>query len=189
MPALDRADWEAAVLHLLDDTYVFAATGPRGHAEWRHDALSIMERSVVDPRGWMTLDWDKENDQERTQYGPAFPFIYPTIEMLVDHLHEITSHSAVELLVAMMDDWFGVKHIPGFTDRKEQLLADARTVTSRYGSRSSCYTTSILARTTKSPDFFQKESGGVSFTDYTLDLGLIIVSESEVGVFWAFNPI
>ncbi|WP_063732593.1 hypothetical protein [Streptomyces sp. RTd22] len=187
MPPAERDSWNSAALRLFDDKYSLVITGPRKHPDWHQDVIAVLAREVEDPRGWISLDW--ENEQGKAEYGPSFPFRSPTTNFLAEHLHEITSASAAHLLVAMTDDWFSVNEIPDFPNRKEELLADSRTVLSRYGATPLCYTTSISARATRDPDFFAKTSGGVGLTDFTMDLGLVVVSGTEVGVFWSFNAI
>ncbi|MFF3358964.1 hypothetical protein ACFYWN_41705 [Streptomyces sp. NPDC002917] len=61
-----RCPWNAAALRLLDDTYTFAATGPRRHDDWAHDVHAVLHRSVPDPRGWVQLDWDRTNAARHT---------------------------------------------------------------------------------------------------------------------------
>ncbi|EFL25842.1 hypothetical protein SSOG_05556 [Streptomyces himastatinicus ATCC 53653] len=185
MSPLERDSWNSAALRLFDDKYSLVITGPRKHPDWHQDVIAVLQREVEDPRGWISLDWEIEHDQ--TEHGPAFPFRSITTDYLAEHLHEITVTSASHLLVTMTDDWFSVKNIPDFPDRRGELLADSRTLLSRYGATPACYTTSISARTTRDPDFFTKTSAGVEFTDFIMDLGLVVVSETEVGVFWSFN--
>ncbi|HCA87417.1 MAG TPA: hypothetical protein DEQ61_19260 [Streptomyces sp.] len=173
-------------MRLFDDKYSLVVTGVRGHDDWREDVLAIMARTGEDPRGWVALDWDKGAKGEGTQEVATFPFVSPGIESF-EACHEITLTSAVQLLVAMTDDWFEVKNIPDFEKCEESLLADARTLLSRYGPDCFCCTTSIDARLSKSPDFSRRASPGIAFTGWLMDLGLIVVSQEEVGVFWSFN--
>lgn len=183
-----QQEWETAALRLFEDEYAFVCTGPRVHEDWHTDALAIMARETEDPRGWVTLDWDSESDPtEAEQRGRSFPFTLSTESALGESLYEISLDSAAPLIVALTDEWFDLKNIPDFADRQEQLLTDARTLLARYGRDATCYTTAGNARTTKDPDFFQPIRGGVGITDYMMDLGLIVVSATEVGVFWRFN--
>lgn len=66
-----RCAWNAAALRLLDDTYTFAATGPRRNEDWAHDVRAVLHRSVPDPRGWVRLDWDRTNAARHAV--PAYP--------------------------------------------------------------------------------------------------------------------
>ncbi|GAA0340859.1 hypothetical protein [Streptomyces blastmyceticus] len=186
----DRNQWNAAAVRMFDDVYSFVRTGPRKHGDWRHDLPPILTREVEDPRGWVELDWDKDSE-ERTEGNTAFPFKNLTVEQLTG-LYEIEPEPAAHLLVTLLSEWFTIKGVWNFEEREEQLLSDARTLVARYGPDSACYTPSGLARTTKHPDFFRESdrnsvSGDIPFTDLMGDLGLIVVSDTEVGVFWAFN--
>ncbi|MEV4975802.1 hypothetical protein [Streptomyces scopuliridis] len=188
MTPTPQQEWEAAARRLFEDEYAFVCTGPRAHADWRTDALAIMARETQDPRGWVTLDWDSESDPaEAEQRRRSFPFTLPSESVLGESLYEISLDSAAPLIVALTDEWFEVKNIPDFANRKEQLLADARILLARFGRDATCYTTAGNARTTKDPDFFQPIRGGVGITEHLMDLGLLVVSASEVGVFWRFN--
>ncbi|MFE4533972.1 hypothetical protein ACFRKB_02745 [Streptomyces scopuliridis] len=156
--------------------------------DWRTDALAIMAQETQDPRGWVTLDWDSESDPAEAEQRPrSFPFTLSPESALGEGLHEISLDSAAPLIVALTDEWFEVKNIPDFVNRKEQLLADARILLARFGRDAICYTTAGNARTTRDPDFFQPIRGGVGITEHLMDLGLLVVSASEVGVFWRFN--
>ncbi|MFI0982415.1 hypothetical protein ACH4SP_36085 [Streptomyces sp. NPDC021093] len=179
--------WESAALRLFDDKYSLVAAGPRTHDDWRIDALAVMGRETTDPRGWAVLDWDFEGDSRRIEVGASFPFVLPTSARLAETLYEITGASAAELLVAMTDDWFKAEDIPGFAERKGELLADAETLLSRFEPAGTYYTTARNAEATSKPDFFTEVTGGVNLTMLLMDLGLVAVSDSEIGVFWSFN--
>ncbi|MFF3452979.1 hypothetical protein ACFYXH_01395 [Streptomyces sp. NPDC002730] len=151
--------------------------------------MAVLNRDFADPRGWSVLDWDRESADEMAEHGPAFPFIHPTTELLAEHLYEISADTALLLLVALTDDWCNVRNAPGYPEKSECLLADARSLLARYGAQFACYTNVTDARTTKSPDLSHKAPGWISLTQYTADYSLVVVSESEIGVFWSFNPI
>ncbi|MFI9720414.1 hypothetical protein ACIHFE_12250 [Streptomyces sp. NPDC052396] len=187
-PAPGHDQWHAAVSRLFDEISPFVRTGPRNHQDWRMDALAVFARDVDDPRGWLSLDMQHARDEYPDAGGP-FPFRPLTVDYLSERLYEVEPEPAVQLLVIMLDDWFSVRGVWNFEERKEQLLADARTLISRYGAGARFYTSSPAARTTSRPDLFdpQTKSFGGSFTGLMGDLGLIAVSDDEVGVFWAFN--
>ncbi|MEU6505768.1 MULTISPECIES: hypothetical protein [unclassified Streptomyces] len=182
-----QQEWEAAALRLFEDEYAFVATGPRDHTDWRTDVLAVMARSCGDPRGWVTLDWDSEENAADPERGHSFPFVVSTESGLGDILHEVAPESAAQLLVALTDEWFQVKNIPDFSDRREALLSDARTLLSRYSPGCTFHTTAGNASGDPNADFFHSVTGGLGVTDYMSDLGLIAVSSAEVGVFWRFN--
>lgn len=182
-----QQEWETAARRLFEDEYAFVATGPRRHDDWCTDVLAVMARSCGDPRGWLALDWDSEENAADPQRGPSFPFVAPTEGRLADILHEVAPESAAQLLVAMTDDWFQAKNIPDFPARREALLTDARTLLSRYSPDCTLYTTAGNARGDRNADFLRSVTGGFQVTGYMSDVGLVAVSSAEVGVFWRFN--
>lgn len=184
METVTKSAWEAAVLRLLEDVNVFVATGPRAHSDWRGDVLAVMNRDVDDPRGWRTLDWDKENE-ERTSSRPSFPFLPLSREALAECLYPVTSETAARLLVTMTYEWGP----PEPEDKTAGALTDARILLDRYGEDISCYSNITKARTSPSPDLTAGVTGWKPVTQYDGDYGVVVVSPDEVGVFWSFNPI
>ncbi|MCX4818786.1 hypothetical protein OG883_02490 [Streptomyces sp. NBC_01142] len=184
-----RAAWESAALRLFEDTYSLVATGPRVHPDWLLDAVAVMNRDFIDPRGWSVLDRDRDNADEIARHGPAFPFDAPSTELLNESLTQITCDTAPVLLAAMTDDWCDLRSAPGFPDRAESLIADAHTLLARYGQQFECYTNADDVETTPAPDLGCKVSCWSALTRYTADYGLVVVSDAEVGIFWSFNPI
>ncbi|MDX3315122.1 hypothetical protein ACWGH3_18800 [Streptomyces sp. NPDC054884] len=179
-----QADWETAVLRLLEDLYTFVATGPRTHSGWQSDVLAVMNREVGDPRAWNTLDWDEDRDEEEAADGPSYPFLPLSREVLTERLHLITSETAVQLLAAMTYDWGPVE-----SDGDEaQVLADARTLLGRYGDAPTCYSNITDGRMSSSPDLSKGVTGWTPLTRYDGDFGFVVVSSEEIGVFWSFNP-
>ncbi|MBQ0988192.1 hypothetical protein KBZ10_27510 [Streptomyces sp. F63] len=172
-------------MRLLDDVYSFAATGPRTPAGWQKDALAVMNREVGDPRGWITLDWDKERDGEPAKNSPSFPFVPLSDTELTRRLSPVTAETAARLLVITTYEWGP----PGTEEETRAASADARTLLDRFGDRISCYSNITEARTTPSPDLTTGVTGWNPLTEYDGDFGVIVVSPEEVGVFWSFNPI
>ncbi|WP_328830444.1 hypothetical protein OHT77_23375 [Streptomyces sp. NBC_00252] len=185
METLAQADWEAALLRLLEDVYTFAATGPKTDTDWQSDMLAVMNREVNDPRGWHILDWDKKNVEEREPNAPSFPFLPLSHETLATRLFPVTPDTAARLLVTMTFEWGPVEP----EKNTQEFLADARTVLNRYGDNISCYTNITDARISPSPDLTTGVHGWTPLTRYDGDFGLVVVSPEEVGVFWSFNPI
>ncbi|KNB50156.1 hypothetical protein [Streptomyces caatingaensis] len=182
-------EWNAAVERLFGERCALVLTGPRGHADWLQDVLAVLAREVGDPRGWTQIDRDVKRSPERVADNRIFPFSENLFTHMSKFLFEIGRESAAQLLVTLTDDWYSVRGIPDFEERRDELLADARTLLARYGPDSVFRTPAPVARTDKNPDFFGvKASAGGRFTDYVADLGLIAVSDAEVGVFWTFNP-
>ncbi|GHA97103.1 MULTISPECIES: hypothetical protein [Streptomyces] len=187
MNPLDRSTWDAALLRLLEDVFVFARSGPRLHGDWAEDVLAVMERSVADPRGWFALD--SETFQEGWEAGcPGYPFRVTAAQDLRAGLRPITAGAAVELLASLSQEWFFEGSPVRSREDRDAVLADARTVLDRFGPEAAFWTSSGLARTCDAPDFLAGDlEGGHPFTGYMMDLGLIAVSADEVGVFWSFN--
>ncbi|MFI6052246.1 hypothetical protein ACIBCO_19420 [Streptomyces violascens] len=191
MHAETRETWAAALSTLFEDEYVFVSVGPRNNSAWSADVWAVMRRDVPDPRGWAGQDGDKEHDQRTTAARKAFPFNLDSAEQISHHLHEIDVDTAAQLLVALMDDWCQISEVPGFREDPESMLKAARILLSRFAPNFNCYTNLTEARETKSPNLAARDvgPGWSSFTEYTADYGLVVVSDSEVGVFWSFNPV
>ncbi|WP_037881802.1 hypothetical protein [Streptomyces sp. NRRL S-378] len=185
----DAATWEAALLRLLEDVYTFARCGPRLHEDWAEDVCAVMERSVADPRGWSGREWEMDEEGRRA-YRPSYPFRALAAEGLRAGLRPITPGAAVELLASLAQEWFFESNPVRLREDRDMVLADARTLLDRFGPDAAFWTSSDLARTCDAPDFLARElEGGHIFTDYMMDLGLVVVSADEVGVFWSFNAL
>ncbi len=182
-----QQEWEAAALRLFEDEYAFVANGPRHHDDWRTDVLAVMARAAADPRGWLAMDGDREENTADPSRGSSFPFTVSSEARIGEILHEVGAYSAAQLLVVMTDEWFQVENIRDFPERKEILLADAHILLSRYLPDCSFHTTAGNAAVDRNADFFHDVTGGSQATGYLSDLGLVAVSDDEVGVFWRFN--
>ncbi|MFF8271336.1 hypothetical protein ACF059_28645 [Streptomyces sp. NPDC016562] len=191
----DQTSWEAAVRHLYEDAFTFSATGPRTHEDWHTDVLAVMERAVPDPRGWAGLD---DNANERATEGPAFPFCLPafrddplrrlTPADIGERLHEIDRASAENLLLALTDGGCTLRNLERFSESFEELQDLARTILARYGDTFTCYTNvTVGAAGNGTLDFGATHWGYLPMTCYMEDAGLVIVSDTEVGLFWTFD--
>ncbi|MEU9006917.1 hypothetical protein [Streptomyces sp. NPDC048551] len=194
--AYGRSRWEAAALRLLGDTYTFAATGPRRHRDWAHDVLAVLHRSVPDPRGWLGLDADRTDPVRRT--WPAYPFDPPDAPELADRLHLLEERAAAAALAVMAEEWQSEPAPVRSRPDRDAVLADARTLLDRYGPTARYWTNALAAAHDPAPDFLAAglrgtESRGfltsayVNGLDLFGDLGLIAVTDDEVGVFWSFG--
>ncbi|MFE5724842.1 hypothetical protein ACFYYM_35205 [Streptomyces erythrochromogenes] len=194
--AVDRRSWEAAVRHLYEDAFSFVATGPRTQEDWWADVLAVMERAVPDPRGWTGLD---DTESERTPAAPAFPFRPPfkadpqrrlTPADVGQRLREIDRASAENLLLALTDGGCTLRNLKRFTESFEELRDMARTLLARYGDVFTCHTNvSVGARTDGTLDFGASHWGYTPMAFYGEDAGLVVVSDTEVGLFWTFDDI
>ncbi|WP_405439213.1 hypothetical protein OG373_17935 [Streptomyces avidinii] len=192
---VSKVSWEAAVRHLYEDAFTFSATGPRGHEDWSADVLAVMERAVPDPRGWAGLD---DTANERSQEHPAFPFCRPSFRAdpsrpltpadVRERLYEIDRASAENLLLALTDDGCTLRNLERFTESFEELQGRARTILARYGDAFTCHTNVSSIGHVGTLDF-GKPMGWLPMTFYGEDCGLVVVSETEVGLFWAFGDI
>ncbi|MFK3731474.1 hypothetical protein ACI2LJ_14570 [Streptomyces sp. NPDC088090] len=192
----DRRRWNAAALRLLDDTYTFAATGPRLHDDWAHDVLAVMHRSVDDPRGWIRLDGDRANDARDT--WPAYPFDPPAASGLRARLHPLAADAAAGALAVMAEEWQAEPAPVRTRPDRDRVLADARTLLGRYGPGARHWTNAVAAAGAEPPAFVAAGLAGtrshafatgayVNGLDLFDDLGLIAVGAHEVGVFWSFG--
>ncbi|MGW1642862.1 hypothetical protein [Streptomyces lavendulae] len=185
--SVDQASWEAAVRHLYEDAYPYDATGPRRHEDWVLDVLALMAR-VPDPRGWTGLD-DAARDPAR-EVSPTFPFVAHPREYVARRLREIDRDSAENLLLALTDDGCALSNLRRFAESEEELRELARTVLARYGDDAGCHTNvSMPGHVRGTLDFTSTGWAYSPLSVYGEDYGLIVVSDSEVGMFWNFSDI
>ncbi|WP_431046948.1 hypothetical protein ACQUSR_32955 [Streptomyces sp. P1-3] len=191
-----RCPWNAAALRLLDDTYTFAATGPRRHVNWAHDVHAVLHRSVPDPRGWVRLDWDRTNDARLTV--PAYPFDPPDASEFPGRLYPLEAEAAVTALAVMAEEWQAEFAPVRFRPDQDAVLADARTLLDRYGPTARYWTNATAAASDPAPDFVAAGLQGTASHSFLTseylngldlfeDLGVIAVADDEVGVFWSFG--
>ncbi|MFC9247991.1 hypothetical protein ACFT7S_29415 [Streptomyces sp. NPDC057136] len=191
-----RCPWNAAALRLLDNSYNFAATGPRRHEDWAHDVLAVLHRSVPDPRGWVRVDWDRTNTARDTV--PAYPFDPPAASQLPGRLYPLEPEAAVAALAVMTEQWQSEYAPVRSRPDRDAVLSDARTLLDRYGPTASYWTNATAAASGPAPDFLATGLEGTDahgfLTDAYLngldlfyDLGVIAVNDDEVGAFWSFG--
>ncbi|WP_331728173.1 hypothetical protein [Streptomyces sp. NBC_00158] len=190
-----RSPWNAAALRLLEDPYVFLATGPRRHEDWAEDVLALMRREVPDPRGWLRIDYDRADGATRTV--SAYPFDPPPAAGFRDRLHELEPAGAVTALSVMAEEWGDDRPVRDRPER-DALLADARLLLDRYGPDARFWTNALDAASDPARDFVRAGLKGTRAYRFVTDeyrggidlfeeLGLIAVSGDEVGVFWSFG--
>ncbi|MFF5973404.1 hypothetical protein ACFY7C_17955 [Streptomyces sp. NPDC012769] len=192
----ERCPWNAAALRLLDDPYVFVATGPRRHEDWARDVLAVLHRTVEDPRGWLRLDGDRGNAVRDAL--PAYPFDPPPAARFPEVLHPLERRAAVAALAVMSEEWQGEPAPVRSRPNRDAALADARTLLDRYGPTARYWTNATAAASDPAPDFVAAGLRGtdsyrfvtsayVNGLDIFDDLGLVAVSEEEIGVFWSIG--
>ncbi|MGW7073372.1 hypothetical protein ACWGII_37475 [Streptomyces sp. NPDC054855] len=186
--SVDQTAWEAAVRHLFEDAYPFDATGPRRHEDWVLDVLALMARAVPDPRGWTGLD-DPAQVPE-SEGVPTYPFVVEPPEYIAPRLQEIDRESAENLLLALTDDRCTLSNLRRFTESEEELREMARTILARYGDGAGYHTNvKVPGHVSGTLDFTSSGFAYNPLSSYTEDCGLIVVSDTEVGMFWNFSPL
>ncbi|MFD7967138.1 hypothetical protein [Streptomyces clavifer] len=184
MSPVDQTSWDAAVRHLYEDAYPYDATGPRRHEDWVLDVIALMAR-VPDPRGWAGLDAAQNPEREAS---PTYPFVAHPPEYIARRLQEIDRASAENLLLALTDDCCTLSNLKRFTESEGELRAMARTILARYGDEATYHTN--VSRPGPVPgtlDFTTSHWGYSPLSVYSEDCGLIVVSDTEVGMFWNFS--
>ncbi|MEV8227807.1 hypothetical protein AB0P41_17425 [Streptomyces sp. NPDC079167] len=182
--SVSQKSWESAVRHLFEDAYPYDATGPRRHEDWVLDVLVLMAR-VPDPRGWAGLD-DAARNPER-EASATYPFVAHPPEYVARRLQEIDRNSAEDLLLALTDDGCTHSRLARFAESREELRMMARTILARYGDGASYHTNVTRpGHAYGSLDFTKSDWGYSPLSVYTEDYGLIVVTDTEVGMFWNF---
>lgn len=182
---VDSASWASALLELLGGTFAFAAAGPRNHEDWRRDVQAVMTLKVTDPRKWESLNCPPPAAGiERTEDKPFADLRLDEFDSL---LYRLGKRSATQLLVALQGQFYQAAHIPDFETRKDRLFRCAEEVLSRFGEKAAYYTNAAEARNNPDIDLLNPDTEWNRLSDFTTDCGLIVISESEVGVFWAFD--
>ncbi|MEU2159536.1 hypothetical protein QRN89_30040 [Streptomyces chengbuensis] len=183
---VDRTSWEAAVRHLYRDAVAYIATGPRRHEDWTLDVLALMARAVPDPRGWARVD-DAEEDPERAG-SPMYPFAVHPPEYVAPRLKEIDRDSAENLLLALTEAGCTLSNLQYFDESEDELRAMARTILARYGDEAT-YRTNVR-RTGSAPGTLDFALEGLEYAPLSVlmeDCGLVVLSDTEVGLFWSFS--
>ncbi|MGH4032491.1 hypothetical protein ACQB60_26530 [Actinomycetota bacterium Odt1-20B] len=187
MVELDERSWAEAIGMYERRTTVAKVTG-REHENWALDLATLMRGDTRDIRGWRTVDkWEGELDRLD---DPSYPFVMPpetiaTADVRKPHLYEIPRSQAVRFLVALSTPWIDVTKEPDFEERREGLEAKARVILSRFPEDSHFYANTGHSSSTR--DYYQRVSGWYSFSVRTFDFGLVLVSETEVGMVWSFR--
>ncbi|MFF3062070.1 hypothetical protein [Streptomyces sp. NPDC057909] len=103
-------------------------------------------------------------------------------------LHEIDRASAENLLLALTDDCCTLSNLERFTESEAELRAMARTILGRYGDEATYHTNvNRPGRVPGTLDFTTPNWGYSLLSVYTEDYGLVVVTDTEVGLFWNFS--
>ncbi|MFE5834814.1 hypothetical protein ACFQ67_32745 [Streptomyces sp. NPDC056488] len=182
--AVDQASWDASVRHLYRDATVYIATGPRRHEDWVLDVLAVTAR-VPDPRGWAVVD-DTARHPDREGF-PTYPFAVHPPEYVARRLQEIDRDSAEDLLLALTETGCTLDNLRYFDETPDELRAMARTVLARYGDEATFHTN--VSKQGSAPgnlDFTREGLGYKPLGIFMEDCGLVVVTDTEVGLFWSF---
>jgi hypothetical protein len=183
MPDVLRSAWDQAVGSIFCE-FSFAAVGARKSEDWRRDVISVMELKSVDPRGWLSIN-QAPGPSSHLECSPEMPFL-PHVVSDFNWVFEVSRRSAEQILVILQGDWFLTSGIRDFDTKKESLLGSASVILERFGDNADYFTNVSAARDDPHGDMFHHEGAYEGFTDYTMDCGVIAVSDAEVGVFWGF---
>ncbi|MFB7048166.1 hypothetical protein ACFCX7_18675 [Streptomyces microflavus] len=138
-----------------------------------------------DPRRWTGLDAAARNP-EREAY-PTYPFVAHPPTYIPRRLQQIDRDSAENLLLALTDDRCTLSNLSRFTESEEELRAMARTILARYGDTASFHTNvDQPGHVSGALDFTSSSWAYSPLSVYSEDYGLIVVSDTEVGMFWNF---
>ncbi|GAA0932743.1 hypothetical protein [Streptomyces thermoalcalitolerans] len=185
--SVDQTSWDAAVRHLYGDAFAYIATGPRRHEDWTFDVLALMARAVPDPRGWARID---NGEAPEWVESPMWPFAEVSPEYVAPRLKKIDRDSAENLLLAITGGDCTLANLQDFTESPDELRAMARTILARYGDEATYHTN--VSKRGSAPgtlDFTLETLGYSPMSVFTEDCGLVVVSDTEVGMFWNFNDL
>lgn len=185
---VDADSWWSAV-EMYDRRYTFVAVGPRTREDWLHDVASVMRGETTDPRSWRTIDPD-EGEEERSD-DPAYPFVTPPVDEAGSAkwrglLREIPHSAVVRLLVLLATIDLDVSRDPRFPEQLAEMEEHARVILTRFPDETRFFTNTSGGGA--APDFYQKISSCSPLSQYAWDLGLLWVSDEEVGLIWSFDP-
>ncbi|MEU5163095.1 hypothetical protein AB0G74_26290 [Streptomyces sp. NPDC020875] len=187
MTELNEQSWSEA-LELYKHWSRIVKVTNREHEDWALDVYTLMRCSTPDARGWQTLD-PYELEFERDD-DPFFPFVFlpgdpSDTSRWKDHLNEIPRFSARQYLVKLSTGWLNVNQEPDFAARRAVLEEKADAILSRFPNGSRFYANARPSG--GSLDYYEGSSGWFPFSARDVDQGLILVSETEVGMVWAFR--
>lgn len=197
MPTLDAEIW-AEALSMYERRYSYVLVGPREHQDWVGDAEAVMRREVTDPRSWRWLDAD-EGEEERLE-DTFFPFVLPPSDPEGEvawrrGLRPVPRTSVERLLVVLSTTWLDVPKERAHNDfetRRPELERKARVVLSRFPEGTSFYTNAgypgvSTDSAVNAPDFYEAITGCTPVSQHDWDLGLVAVTDTEIGLFWSFD--
>ncbi|MFH8287980.1 hypothetical protein [Streptomyces antibioticus] len=187
MTELDARAWAEAI-GMYERRYTIAKVTAREHEDWALDVNRLMHEDTHDNRGWRT--WDPLTGEFERLDDPYYPFIdLPTdpekASILKSRVQGIPRPSARKFLVALSTTWLSVARTDDFEERRPGLEAKADIVLSRFPKGSHFYANT--GRDSANIDYYQHISGCNTISTHVWDLGLFLVSDTEVGMVWSFQ--
>ncbi|MFE9837067.1 hypothetical protein ACFYP4_18365 [Streptomyces sp. NPDC005551] len=187
MRRLDERSW-ADALGMYARRYSIAKVTSREHHDWALDVNTLMHGDTPDNRGWSTEDC-LVGELERLD-DPYYPFALrpddpATTGAWRSHLAEIPRASAMRFLVALSTLWLNVENEEDFEERRAGLEDKADVILSRFPDGSHFFANT--GRHSENLDYYKRISGCDPISFHVWDLGLILVSETEVGMVWSFH--
>ncbi|MGW7523416.1 hypothetical protein [Streptomyces sp. NPDC054783] len=170
---------------MYERRYSIVVVGPRAHEDWSLDALALLNKEVSDPRSWRSLEFYSESDEEWRPDWLA-PFAPPGTGWS-SRLRRIPRSSAHRLLVALSTNWLDVTSERDFDTERAGLEAKAAVLLARFPEKSSAFYANTGHRSGDAPDFYLPITGCDPFSVHDRDVGLMAVSDAEVGIFWSFD--
>ncbi|MGA4842432.1 hypothetical protein [Streptomyces sp. G45] len=191
MAELNERSWAEAI-GMYEYGYRIVKVVRREHEDWVRDVYTAMRGDVPDARGWAVNDFYATEGEFDRLDDPFHPFtLLPEDaekrEAVRLRLCEIPRASAKRFLVVLTALSLDVGEYPDFEERRPGLEGKAEVVLSRFPEGSRFYVNTEPE--TPTMDYYQGTSGCSPFADYDLELGMILVSEAEVGMVWAFLPL
>lgn len=181
---IDSTSWTSALSELFGSAWIFAKAGPRRDADWRRDVQAVMGLRTDDPRGWSGLVFTPAEGGGLDDSGPFADLRLDEFDAL---LHVVDHRSAVRLLVALQGQYYQASNIPDFESRRARLFDRAETLVSRFGPHAIFRTNVAAARNGENADLLNPDAEWNCISRFTTDCGIVVVSDDEVGVFWAFD--
>ncbi|MFI5682495.1 hypothetical protein [Streptomyces sp. NPDC051636] len=184
---LDERSWADAI-GMYARRYTIAKVTRREHEDWALDVYTLMRGDTPDTRGWRVND-PLADEFERLD-DPFYPFVeLPTdpekADALKSRVYEIPRSSAKKFLVALSTLWLNVEKTPEFEERRYDLERKADVILSRFPGDSRFYANT--GRDSAHLDYCKRISLCNTISQHGWDLGLFLVSETEVGMVWSFH--
>lgn len=187
MSTVAESDWSTALEAFRRCGRVFARVGDRRHGNWKVDALRVMRRDSMDPRGWEVADdplwwwvpdyadeaFDRALAERPEEVEEALPF-FGVEERDLDRLYETSRKGAALAIKAAL----GGK-------REVEIPCEVETVLARFVGGVGYFTN--ISELRGLTDEFRDGWSYSPISSYMMDYGAIVVTSSEVGVFWAFD--